>query len=275
MATIVLLSELNAFPTIEQSYSTSISLGTFWLQTGVGLVLVPILSGLGVWILVALALSLFPAAQGLLRRSAASAWRRDAAVAVILSLAMVAAFDKLGAILTSLLPTYFPPQIDLDANYLTAWSPALGALFSAVLAAVVATAMVGLAMAIFQSGWSRRAWWFWVALFLLVVAVGPAQAHLVREFLAVWIYRALSFAITLLIMAGFFRDNGLAYLATVFCLLVAKPTENLLSQAAKVYQWNGLLLGGLSLMILTWLLLDRKMADGRADPPVQSTSSAR
>jgi len=275
MAAIVLLSELNAFQTIEQSYSTSITLGTFWLQTGIGLMLVPILSGLGIWILVALALSLFPEAQDLLRRSAARKWRRDAAVAVILSLAMAIAFNQLRAILTSLLPVYFPPQIDLGASYLNTWSPALDALFSAVLGSVVATAMVGLAIAIFQSGWSRRAWWFWVALLLLVIALGPAQAHSVREFLTVWICSVVSFAVTILIVTVFFRDNALAYLATIFCLLVAKPIENLLSQAARLYEWNGLLLSGLSLMILGWLLLDRTVADLREDASVQSINSAR
>jgi membrane protease YdiL (CAAX protease family) len=260
-AAVVLLSEFNKLPTIEQSYSTSIPLGTFWLQTGISFLLVPILSGLGVWILVALALSLFPEAQAVLRRSAGSIWRRDAAVAVILGLAMVVAFDRLGALLTSLVPTYFSPQIDLGGGYLNTWSPALDALFSAVVGAVVATATVGLAIAIFQSGWYRRPWWFWVALLLLLITLGPAQAHSLEEFVAVWLYHVVSFAVTILIMVVFFRNNVIAYLATIFCLLVARPIEDLLSQGVKVYQLNGLLLGGLSLVILGWLLLDRTSAE--------------
>ncbi|HVP43698.1 MAG TPA: CPBP family intramembrane glutamic endopeptidase [Terriglobales bacterium] len=264
VTTIVLLSELNAFPTIEQSYSTSIPLATFWLQTGIALVLVPVLSGLAVWVLVALALSLYPEAQSLLRRSEMSDWGKDAAAAVILGVAMAAALSKLSAVWTSFVPAYFPPRFDLDASYLNTWSPALDALLSAVLGSVVTTTVVGLAIAAFRSGWSRRTWWFWLALLLLLIALGPAHAHSVREFLIVWIYSVVSFAAIIFIMTLFFRNNALAYLATIFCLLVARPIQDLLSQAAKVYMWNGLLLGGLSLMILAWLLLDKTLADHHA-----------
>ena len=262
MAAIVLLSELNALPTVEQSYySTSISLGTFWLQTGIRLALTPILSGLGIWILAALALSVFPEAKCLLRRSGTSTWRKDAAVAVILSLAMAAAFDTLSAILTSLLPAYFPPRFNLGGSYFNTWSPALDALFEAVLGAVVITAIMGLAIAIFKAGWSRRAWWFWAAILLFLITLGPAQAHGVREFFAVWIYVVIAFTITISIVAVFFRDNALAYLVAIFCLLVADPIQVLLSQGAKLYEWNGLLLGGLSLMILGWLLTGRTVPE--------------
>ena len=61
----------------------------------------------------------------------------------------------------------------------------------------------------------------------------------------------------------FFRDNALAYLATIFCLLVAEPIQVLLSQGAKFYEWNGLLLGSLSLMILGCLLVGKTVAEVR------------
>ena len=257
MVVLILLSEVNGLPTIERSYSTSIPLSTFWLQTGIRLLLSPILSGLGIWLLAALALSLFPEAQNLLQRSVPGAWRRDAALATVLSLALAAAFDKLGAIFTWYLPTYFPPQINLVAGYLNTWSPALDALCSAILGSVLATATLGVAIAIFQSGWTRRAWWLWVAVLLLLIALGPADAHSVREFVISWAYSAFSFSVTLLILAVFFRDNVLAYLASSFSLMVAKPIENLLSQGARIYQWNGVALAALSLLILGWLLLGK------------------
>ncbi|HYN16262.1 MAG TPA: CPBP family intramembrane glutamic endopeptidase [Terriglobales bacterium] len=262
MAALVVLSELNALTTAERAYSTSISLGTFWLQQGTGLILAPILAGLGAWLVVAFALSLFPEAQRLLRRSGTRAWRRDAMIAVILSLAMTAAFEKLGARLTSLWPAYFPPRINLVPGHLDTWSPALAFLLPAVLGAMPATAGVVVLIAVFKSGWSRRAWWIWVALLLLLIALGPSHAHSVREFLAGWIYTVISFAIPVWMIATFFRDNALAYLAAVFCVTVADPVVNLLSQAARIYQWNGLLLGGLSLAILGWLLFPERSAAG-------------
>jgi hypothetical protein len=262
MAAIVLFSELNASPTVEQSYySTSISSGTFWLQTGIHLMLTPILIGLGIWILVALALSVFPEAKCLLRRSGRNTWRTDAVVAVLLGLAVPAAFGTLNAMLTSRLPTYFPPEFNLHISDFNTWSPALDALFSAVPGAVVGTAMMGVAIAIFQSGWSRRTWWFWVALLLLLIAMCPAQAHGVREFFAVWGWGIICIAVTILIVAAFFRDNVLAYLVTIFCGLVADPIQALLSQGVKFYEWNGLLLAGLSLMILGWLLIGRTVPE--------------
>ena len=255
MAALVVIFEVNALPTAEQAYSTSISLGTFWLQQGTGLILAPILAGLGSWLLVAFALSLFPEGQRLLRRSATRAWRKDAAVAVVLTLAMTAAFEKLGAILTSHSPVYFPPGIDLFPSHLNTWSPALAFLMSALLGTVLATAGVTVLVGVFKSGWSRRAWWIWLMLLLLLIALGPSHAHSIREFLANWTYMVISFAIPVWIVATFFRDNALAYLAAIFWLTVAEPVVRLLSQAARVYQWNGLLLGGLSLLILGWLLL--------------------
>ncbi|MFZ3213197.1 MAG: CPBP family intramembrane glutamic endopeptidase [Terriglobales bacterium] len=260
MAALVVFSELNALPTAEQAYSTSIALGTFWLLRGTTLILGPIAAGLATWLLVAFALSLFPEGQRLLRRPGTRAWRKDATIAVILTLAMTAAFEKLGAILTSYWPAYFPPHIDLFPSHLDTWSPALAFLLSAVRGAVLATAGVAMLIAVFKSGWSRRAWWIWVASLLLLVALGPANAHSVREFLADWIYTAISFAIPVWMVATFFRDNALAYLAAIFCVSVAEPVVGLLSQAARIYQWNGLLLGGLSLAILGWLLLPGKSA---------------
>jgi len=255
LAVLVVLSELNTLATLEQEYSTSIPLGTFWLQVGAVLILEPILAGLGTWLLVAFALSLFPEGQRLLRRSATHVWRRDAAIAVVLTLAMTFAFKNLHALLTARLPKYFIPEINLVPGHLETWSPALAFLFSALLESVLAAASVAVVIAVFRSGWLRRAWWMWAALLLLIIALGPTHAHSVREFLAVWIYEVVSFAAFVWIITAFFRDNALAYLAAVFAVLVVSPIVQLLSQAAGLYRWNGLLLGALSLIVLGWLLL--------------------
>jgi membrane protease YdiL (CAAX protease family) len=254
------LSELNALATLEQGYNTSVPLTTFWLQTGIGLALVPILSGLGVWLLVALAFSLFPEAALLLWRSRTGAWRRDAAVAVFLSLAITAGLGTIQAVLTSVLPIYFPPKVDLAPSTLSTWSPALAALLPAIPGSIAALAGLGLLIAILRSCWSRPRWWFWVGCLLFLITLGPANARSVREFLIVWTYSAVSIAFVIWVIAIFFRDNALAYLVTIFCSFVAAPVVELFSQGARIYLWNGLLLTLLSAAILGWLLLPDKSA---------------
>jgi len=209
-----------------------------------------------------------------LRRAATRAWRRDAAIAVILTLTMSFAFRNLHALLTLRLPTYFVPDINLFPEHLETWSPGLAFLYSAIIGSVLAIATLAVVIAVFRSGWSQRAWWVWAALLLLIVSLGPSHAHSVRGFLIVWIYQAVSFVAFVWIIAAFYRDNALAYVAAIFAMLVVSPVIQLLSQAASLYRWNGLLLGALSLAILGWLLLPNrsdKFVGGPSPPAVDSS----
>jgi membrane protease YdiL (CAAX protease family) len=260
ISVVIALHELNSLTTIEQGYNTSIPFSTFWLQTSVGLVVVPILSGLGVWLLVALALSFFPHAEYVLRRSRTAVWRKDAAVAIVLSLALAAALNNISIILTSQLPKFFLPKIDLAPGYLETWSPAVAVLFSAISSSVLAVAALGVLTAILRSGWSRRNWWLWAGCLLFLITLGPANAHSVRQFVFVWTDGAASLALAIWVMTSFFRDNVLAYLSSIFCILIAQPIVELLSQDAGTYQRNGLVLAILSVAILGWLLLPAKSA---------------
>jgi membrane protease YdiL (CAAX protease family) len=264
---LALLSEFNAFATLERSYQTSIPLSTFQLQVGAGLVLLPIMAGLAAWLLAALVFSLFPEAQGSLRRSATRPWRRDAAVAVLLVFAMEQGRGTILALLTSKLPTYFPPQIDLVPNHLDSWSPALGSFVSALLASIFAASGVALAIAIFRSGWSRRAWWFWLGGVALLVGLGPTNAHSFREYLLGWSVAAVGFALFIWVVTMFFRDNALAYVAGIFCLFAARPIEELIHQGARLYVWNGVLLGAFCILLLARLLSPQLSALKRAKMP--------
>jgi hypothetical protein len=185
---------------------------------------------------------------------------------VILGLAATAAFGKVGTLLTSAWPAYFPPRIDLAPGFLDAWSPALASLSSALLASIAMAAGLAVLIAVFQSGWSRRAWWFWLALLLFLVALGPTHAHSVREFFVVWLHQTISFGVIVWLASRFLRDNAHAYVASIFCILVAKPVSDLVSQGARSYQWNGLVLAVLSLIILGWLLLPAGSVTGSGEP---------
>jgi hypothetical protein len=76
-AVAMLLNDLNVMVTFDRQYDTSIPLASFHLLIGIGnLVVFPLLAGLGMWLVVGLALSLFPDAWRLFTGSARRAWRR-------------------------------------------------------------------------------------------------------------------------------------------------------------------------------------------------------
>jgi membrane protease YdiL (CAAX protease family) len=255
LAIVTALSELNRLSSMmEQGYSTSISLSAYWLRAGASLLFFPILVGLSVWVLVAFALSLYPEAQRLLRRSGRDAWRRDALVAILLGLAASAALSKLRALAALILPAAAPLRINLAPGALDSWSPALAYFSEALLAAVVAAAVAGVAISMIRSAWSGRDGWFWGAMLLLLVVLGPSSAHSLSEFWTGWTLGALSLAVAGGIVAAFFRDNALAYPAAAFSVAIANPIEELLSQPAPFYRWNGLLLAVLALMVVGWML---------------------
>ncbi len=256
------LSELNQLSVLDRQYETSISLTAFWLRLGVGLVIVPLLGGLLGWLVVGLATSLYPDAWRVFRSAARRLWRRDAAVAMIVSLAAVAAIARLDDLLASHFHAHAPVRIDLLPDFFdSAWPGAgffLRGLVSSVFAlphSVFSAPLAALAIYAVRLGVTRRAWWFWMGGLLLFINLGPSEAHSVPEFLLGWAMGFVALAATVGIISAFFRDNVLAYLATAFCLPLADPIVELLSQPAAFFRWNGLLLAGLAAITLGWLLL--------------------
>ena len=249
------VSELNRIATLERAYNTSIPLRTFWLEAAIGQLLLPVVIGLACWVLVTFALSLYPQAERLLGRSGTAPWRRDAAIAVLLSLAAGAAFGKISAIVGQRLPAFAPVTVDIAPSGFESWSPALTYFCSAVMAAVPSAAGIAVIISIFRTGWSRRSGWFWAALILGAITLGPTQAHSVSEYLVGWMLGAIGVVLVVGIVGLFFRNNPLAYLAASFSVSVANPIIELFTQPVRFYQWNGLLLAALTLLVLCWMLL--------------------
>ena len=75
-----------------------------------------------------------------------------------------------------------------------------------------------------------------------------------------WMLGAIGLVLVGGIVALFFRDNALAYLAASFSLLIAKPLVELFTQPASFYRWNGLLLAIVALVVLFWMLFPIKSA---------------
>lgn len=268
VAIIAALSQFNRITTVEMGYSTSIPLSTFWLQTGVMRTLVVIGAGLSAWLLVALSLSLYPEAHLLLWRSLTGVWRRDALLAAILAVAASAALSNLGALVSQIWPAYAPLEIDLVSGNFAALSPALSFFFEALIQAILASAILAVLIAMLRSVWLRRPWWLWGAVALFAVTLAPSNPHSVRAFLIGWTLHAISFGVATVLVTAFFRDNLLAYPVAIFSAIIAKPLVELLSQAARFYQWNGLALALLAAVTLLWMLLP-----GRSAPKLEEIPS--
>ncbi len=249
------LMELNRLPVIFQGYATSTSLASFWIEVAASLAVVPLLIGLVGWLVAGLAASLYPTAWQVIRAPTRRAWRRDAGLAIIVSLAAAAALGKLSTLFSDRFHAFAPVSIGLLPSQMDSFFPAAGSFLTAVTVAIFATASAGLLLYAVLLGWRRRAWWFWAGWLLVIVALGPSSAHSVREYLAGWVLNAVPLAVAAVLVGLFFRCNVLAYIGAAFTLAVAQPVVALLSQPAPFFRWNGLILTVLSLAVLAWLLL--------------------
>jgi hypothetical protein len=263
---LIVLSELNQWPTLERQYVTSIPLSTWRLYVAVSLVVVPLLAGLLCWLLAGLAASLYPEAWQLLRSSARRLWRRDAAVCMVLVLAAEAGLNKLAELFASRFHAFVPVDTEIISGMFNAASPGAGFFLRALGWSIIYLSGLGLAIYVMRLGWTKRAWWLWAGILLGLVGLGPAGAHSVREFFAGWIMGLVPLAIGAAIVFWFFRNNLLAYLGAVFCLQVAEPLASLLSQQSAFYRSNGLLLAVLAFLFLGWLLLAGREGEVRSEP---------
>jgi len=269
VAVLMALGELNGIPLIYRDYNTSISLGNFWISVGVGLGVVPLLVGLIGWLNVALATSIYPEAWEIFRGAARRVWRRDAVIVLILSVAAAVGISQLVALISNRFHTFAPVPISIFSARMDTSSPGIGVLVHALMYTVLGAAGIAILIHLACSGWRRRAWWIWPIALLILVSLGPSGAHSVREYVAGWVMGFLPFAAAVAIAGWFFRSNILAYIAAIFCLQVAAPVVQLLSQPAMFFRWNGVLLLVLSLLVLAWMI-----ASGGSAPASESPSPA-
>jgi membrane protease YdiL (CAAX protease family) len=252
---VLALAELNRLCNLYQRYDTSEPLSTFWISNSAGLLVWPVLAGLVSWVLVGLATSLYPEAWRIFRGSARRLWRRDAAIAILVTLAAAAALSRITALIVGRFHAYAPVGVDLVPDLFDASWPGVGFLMRGLLYGLLVPAIAAVLIYLFRLGWTRRAWWLWVGGFLLLVSLGPPFAHSVPEFFVSWALNLAGLVAAIGIVAAFYRDNVLAYVAAAFCLLLARPVVELMSQPAAFFRWNGLILAVLALAILAWMLL--------------------
>jgi hypothetical protein len=257
VAGVLALAALNRLPNLYQRYSTSEPLTTFWISNAAALLVWPFLGGLVGWLLVGLATSLYPEAWRIFRGAARRLWRRDAAIAIVVSLAAATALNRISALIAGRFHAHAPVGVDLVPDLFDASWPGVGFLLRGLLYSLFVPAMAAVLIYLFRLGWTRRAWWLWIGGFLVLVSLGPSFAHSVPEFFVGWALSLIGLVVAIGIVAAFYRDNVLAYVGAALCLLLARPLVELMWQPAAFFRWNGLILGILMLALLGWLLLPR------------------
>src|SRR5271157_4353836 len=262
------LSQLNSLlPAVDRVYPTSIPLSVYHLIMVIELIIAPLLARMLEWLLVGLAASLYPDAWRIFRASARRIWSLDATMAVALTIAAAAAIHQLNALLTVRLHAYAPVPIELVPGGLDSLVPGAGAWFGALLTGILVPSVAGVLIWIVRRGWTTRSWWLWAGALLVIVRMGPAEAHSWPQFATGWAMSVLPALAVLALVAFIYRDNIVAYVATVFCLQVTEPLVTLISQPVAFYRWQGALLAVLSAAFLWWLLAPGGKARARAELP--------
>jgi membrane protease YdiL (CAAX protease family) len=263
---ILLLTVFNQWPVLESQYMTSMPLPIWELSLVAGLIVVSLLAGSLCWLLVGLATSLFPSAWQLSRSGSRRLWRRDATICTGLALAGGAGLSKLGGLFASRFHAFAPVATAVLPEMFNGLLPGAGYFLGALAWSIVTLSGLAVVIYVIRLGWTKHAYWLWPGILLLLVALGPADAHSAREFFAGWAMNFVPLAVGAPIVFLFFRDNILAYFGAAFCLDVAQPLVSLLSQQTAFYRYNGLLLAVLSLLFLAWLFVAGGEGGVRSEP---------
>jgi membrane protease YdiL (CAAX protease family) len=254
----VLLEELTRIPVLYQRYETSVSMANFWIMASVSLIVGPLFLGLLGWLLVALATSLYGEAWQIFRGRARAVWRHDAVVAVLVGLVAGAALVRFDTFFSDHFHKYAPVQIGIFPSLADATYPGVAMFLHALFFSVLYAGGVALVVYALRRGWEKKAWWLWAGLLLVLVSLGPAGAHSLREYFAGWVLSFVPLAAASALIWAFFRSNILAYITAAFCLEVAAPVVYLLSQPAAFFKVNGAVLILLTVALVGWLLSGRE-----------------
>jgi membrane protease YdiL (CAAX protease family) len=269
---LLVCAELNQISRVFQSYNTSEPLSTFWITAGTGLAVVPLVGALAAWVVIGLATSLYPDAWRIFRGHARSVWRRDAAVAIAVSLAAALGLSRLGTLVYDHFHSHAPVSFDLGQDLLDATLPGAGFAVRGMIYALIFPAILGLIIFMIQQGLKRRPWWVWVGGLLLLVSLGPWRAHSFPEFLVGWSTGFLTVLVACAVVVFFLRGNPVAYMGTVFALTVVEPLVSIFSQPASFFRWNAVFLGLVAVLFLAWMFSGSRFSNGQVPEP-PSTSS--
>lgn len=272
VALLFALTQSNAFPFVARQYPTYLPWKAFLLRVALSYLVLTFFLGILAWIAVALATSFYPDAWRIFRSRDRRIWRRDALAAIVLSLAAGAGLSRLGALFAARFHAYAPEGMGLISASFNTVMPGGAVLVSALLSAILLTAVAGMVIYIVWLGLARRAWWMAPGWVMVVVALGPSGAHSLREYLAGWAVQFVTAAVWLAIVAIWFRDNVLAYVGAAFSLSVASPLVSMLQEPLMFLRLNAVALAILSGLVLAYLFLGAGQEPAQVPPTLPAES---
>jgi hypothetical protein len=174
---------------------------------------------------------------------------------------------RLDALFATVFHAHMPIRAELfPAAFNTAW-PAIGFFIPSLLWSLIYAALAGLAILVVRLGWQLRAWWLWAAIGLVLVSLGPSQAHSLAAYAVGWVASFLPLLVAVGVAGLFLRDNILAYVAVLLCTQSAGPLLESFSQPHEFFRWNGVALGVLIAATLIWMMRAPGRAEGTATGP--------
>ncbi|HEV2381956.1 MAG TPA: CPBP family intramembrane glutamic endopeptidase [Terriglobia bacterium] len=254
---IFLVSEINALDLVRRNYPTSLPLSTFNLFIVVGYLIVFLGVALGAWLSTAFVAGLYPNAWGVFEARARRAWARDAAIALVLAVALSEGIGNLAAAFFDRLHAYTPVGGPFVNPALAVSFPGLDFYLGAISGAVFSVAALAVLIYLVNLGWRTRSWWLWAGVVLLLAGLGSSSAHSAGEFFTSWAVGLVQLLAGFVVVACFIRDNISAYIAVAFAMFAVPPLSTLLRDPEPFFRWNGVALAALVILSLAWLLWPR------------------
>ena len=261
------LTYVNLLPLILSRYPTSNPFGLFMLIVAVTYLLLVLLAGLFAWLVITLATSFYPDAWRIFRATDRRIWRRDALVAIVLTVAAAAGMGRMNLFLEARFHAYLPSAVNLAPNSYSAYLPGGAILVRALIAPVIAACIVAMVIYLVRLGISRRAWWLWIGLAALLVSFGPSGADSWKQFAAGWVVHFLPVAVFALIIAVWFRNNILAYVGASFAIALASPLVEMIQEPQSFLRMNGIAVAIAALLVFLWLFSGGKTEPAPGSPP--------
>jgi len=267
LAVITALVAGNAAPTLDRLYSTSVPIWMFHLELAISLLIGALAVGLAGWVMVGLAISLYPDGWRLVQSASRRVWRRDALVAIAVAVSVEVGLDQVRNLLAERFHAWLPVSVNVAPDSFDAAWPAASYFLSGVEGSVLYAAVAAVIIYLVRFGLARREWWVWVLGLIFIISRGSTSSHSMGEFALRWGMGMLSAGAIIGIVALFYRDNILAYVATPFLGPVLTPLFALLSQPARFFVWNGVALAALSALVMAWLFLPGQGGEAQPAPP--------
>ncbi len=255
LTAVLLLTDVNGLSAFDRTYPTSFPLLTYRVIIATFILIQLLLSGLAAVALVGLAASLYPNAWRIFRGTARRLWRRDAAVAVVVSLVAAAGLSRAGTLISNRFHAFAPVGFDIVPDVFDTYLPGFGLLLRGLSSSVFIPAIAALVIYLLRQGMARRTGWLIPGGLLVLGCLGPRTVHWAPEFLLGWAVDFAALAVAAGIVWTFFRDNVLAYVAMAFCMPLIEPLLSLLSQPAAFFRWNGVALALLAAVALGWMFV--------------------